>query len=204
MLRALWISAGVVLLATFAMFKAPPGQTDPLGTLFRTALATGLLIFLGRLAGTAIHRRPPSPLAARVVTLIFVSVALEVAATWFAPTWSVAFGVWYATLFAAGVLLNRWCAAPERYAILVGTFTVVAASLILMALSAASPVAQTDLVSRTVLVALWPNVTRIAGHPADAAWMWLAWRVADRLRPPEARRPKVKPRVAPGPAALRK
>lgn len=204
MIRALWISAGVVVIATSALFKAPPGQTDPLGTLFRTALAVGLLVFLGRLVGTASHRRPPAPLPARVVALIFVTVTIEVVATWFAPSWSVAFGVWYATLFAAGVLLNRWGGAPERYAVLVATFCVVAASLILMVLSAVNPTVQSDLVSKTVLVALWPNVTRIAGHPADAAWMWLAWRVADRSRRPEARRPKAMSRPAARPVVPRK
>jgi len=81
----------------------------------------------------------------------------------------------------------------------VATFTVVAAALILMALSAARPIAQSDLASNTVLVALWPNVARIAGHPGDAAWTWLAWRVADRLRTPEARRPRTRMPVKTGP-----
>ena len=196
MIRALWISAGIVLVAIFAMFKAPPGQTDPVGTLLRTALATGLLVFLGRLVGVASHRRPPSPLATRVVIVIFLTVALEVGAIGFSPNWSVALAVWYLSLFAAGVLLNRWCEAPERYAVLVATFVVVASSVVLMVISAASPSGQTDLASNAVLVSLWPNVTRIAGHPGDAAWTWLSWRVADRLRRPEARRPKTFSRVA--------
>jgi hypothetical protein len=195
MMRALWISAGIVLAAAFAMFKAPPGQADPAGTLFRTALATALLVFLGRLVGTAGHRRPPHPLPGRVVILIFVTVAIEVAAIGFSPNWSTALAAWYAALLAAGALLNRWCDAPERYAVLVAVFIVVVSSLVLMVISALSPRGQTDLASNAVLVSLWPNVARIAGHPAEAAWTWLAWRVADRLRAPEARRPKAFSRV---------
>lgn len=190
MIKALWVSACVVLLATAAMFKAPTGQADPLGTLLRTALSASVLVFAGRLVGTAAHRRPPSALAARVVILIFVTVAVEVAAIGFSPNWSIAFAVWYAALFAAGALLNRWCDAPERYAVLVATFIVVATSLILMVIAAVTPRAQTDLTSTAVLVSLWPNLTRIAGHPVEAAWTWLAWRLVDRLRRPEARRPK--------------
>ena len=113
MIRALWISGGVVLVALFAMFKAPSGQADPLGTLFRTALAVALLVFLGRLVGTAEHRRPPRALAPRVVILIFVTVAIEVAAMGFSPNWSIALAVWYLALFATGVLMNRWCDAPD-------------------------------------------------------------------------------------------
>lgn len=196
MIRALWVSGGVVFLAIVALFNAPPGQADPMATLFRTALATGLLAFLGRLVGTAAHRRPPHALAARVVILIFLTVAIEVAAIGFSPNWSVAFAVWYLALFGAGVLLNRWCDAPERYAVLVAAFIVVASSLILMVIAAANPRAPTDLTSSAVLVSLWPNVARIAGHPVEAAWTWLAWRVVDRLRRPEARRPKMVSRVA--------
>jgi MFS family permease len=177
------------------MFKAPPGQADPLGTLLRTALAAAVLVFAGRLVGTATHRRPPRALAARVVVLIFVTVAIEVAAIGFSPNWSIAFAVWYAALFAVGALLNRWCDAPERYAVLVATFIVVATSLILMVIAAVTPRAQVDLTSTAVLVSLWPNVTRIAGHPAEAAWTWLAWRLVDRLRRPEARRPKAAARL---------
>ena len=194
------MSAFVVVLALGAMLKAPPGQADPLGTLFRTTLATAVLVFVGRLAGTAAHRRPPRPLAARVVILIFVAVAIEVAAIGFSPNWSTALAVWYVALFAAGGLLNRWCDAPDRYAVLVATFIVVVSSLILMVIAAASPRGPTDLTSNAVLVSLWPNVARIAGHPAEAAWTWLAWRVADRLRPVEARRPKVFARPAAKPA----
>lgn len=199
MIRALWVSGGVVFLAIVALFNAPPGQADPMATLFRTALATGLLAFLGRLVGTAAHRRPPHALAARVVILIFLTVAIEVAAIGFSPNWSVAFAVWYLALFGAGVLLNRWCDAPERYAVLVAAFIVVASSLILMVIAAANPRAPTDLTSSAVLVSLWPNVARIAGHPVEAAWTWLAWRVSDRLRPAEARRPKALSRPAPKP-----
>jgi hypothetical protein len=194
MIRALWISAGIVLAAAFALSKAPPGQADLPGTLFRTALAAAVLAFLGRLAGTAAHRRPPRVLATRVIILIFVTVAVEVAATGFSPNWSTAIAAWYAALLLAGVLLNRWCDAPERYAVLVATFIVVASSLVLMVMAAAGPRPSTDLTSNAVLVSLWPNVARIAGHPVEAAWTWLAWRVADRLRPPEARRPKAFPR----------
>ena len=190
MIRALWVSAVVVVIALVAMFMAPAGQAKPLGTLFRTALTAGVLVFLGRLVGTAVHRRPPHALAPRVVILIFASVAIEVLAIGFSPGWSIALAVWYLALFAVGALLNRWCDAPERYAVLVATFIVVVSSLILMVLAAVSPRAPADLTSNAVLVSLWPNVTRIAGHPADAAWTWLAWRVLDRLRPPEARRPK--------------
>lgn len=190
MIRALWISGGVVLIAFLAMLRAPPGQADPIGTLLRTAAATALLVFLGRLAGTADHRRPPNPAATRVVTMILVTVAIGVIALRFSPNWSIALGVWYLTLFATGALLNRWCEAPERYAVLVATFSVVMISLILMALSAASPRAETDVGGNVVLFALWRNLGRVVGHPGDAAWTWLAWRLADRLRPPEARRPK--------------
>ena len=190
MIKALWISGGVLLIAVTALFMAPPGQADPLGTLLRTGLATGVLVGLGYAVGPSLRRRPPNPAAARVLFTIFVTVAIEVAAIGFSPNWSVALAVWYLTLFGAGLLLNFWCDAPERYAILVATFCVVATSLILMVIAAASSSAQADTRSNAVLVALWPNVTRIAGHPGDAAWMWLAWRVADRLRPAEARRPK--------------
>jgi MFS family permease len=203
MIRALWVSASVVLLATAALFQAPPGQADPVGTLVRTALAAGVLVFLGRLVGTAAHRRPPRALATRVVVLIFVTVAIEVLAIGFSPNWSVALAVWYLALFAAGALLNRWCDAPERYAVLVAAFIVVSSSLILMVIAAATPRAPADLTSSAVLVSLWPNVARIAGHPVEAAWTWLAWRVLDRLRRPEAR-PKTFARAAAKPPQPRK
>ena len=203
MIRALWVSGGVVLVALIAMFQAPPGQADPLGTLFRTVLSAGVLIFLGRLAGTAEHRRPPRALAVRVVVLIFVAVIIEVLALGFSPNWSIALAVWYRTLFGVGVLMNRWCDAPERYTILVAAFIVVASSLILMVIAAVSPAAQTDTMSKAVLVSLWPNVARIAGHPAEAAWTWLAWRLADRLRPKEAKRKKLVPRAPVTPAPRR-
>jgi hypothetical protein len=190
MIRAIWISAAIVLAAVVAMWNAPPGQAEPLGTLFRTAAATAVLVFAGRFVGTAAHRRPPHALATRVVVVIFVTVAVEVMAIGFSPNWSIAIAVWYIALFSAGFLLNRWCDAPERYAVLVATFVVVVSSLILMVIAAATPRAATDLTSNAVLVSLWPNVARIAGHPAEAAWTWLAWRGADRLRRPEARRPK--------------
>jgi len=131
-----------------------------------------------------------------VVILIFVAVAIQVAAIGFSPNWSIAFAIWYAAFFAVGALLNRWCDAPDRYAVLVATFIVVASSLILMVIAAATPRASTDLTSNAVLVSLWPNVARIAGHPVEAAWTWAAWRVADRLRAPEARRPKAFSRPA--------
>ena len=203
MIRALWVSGGVVLVALIAMFQAPPGQADPLGTLFRTVLSAGVLIFLGRLAGTAEHGRPPRALAVRVVVLIFVAVIIEVLALGFSPNWSIALAVWYLTLFGVGVLMNRWCDAPERYTILVAAFIVVASSLILMVIAAVSPAAQTDTMSKAVLVSLWPNVARIAGHPAEAAWTWLAWRLADRLRPKEAKRKKLVPRAPVTPAPRR-
>ena len=106
--------------------------------------------------------------ATRVVILIFVTVGIEVLAIGFSPTWSIAFAVWYLALFAAGALLNRWCDAPERYAVLVAAFIVVSSSLILMVIAAVSPRATTDPASSAVLVSLWPNVARIAGHPAEA------------------------------------
>jgi hypothetical protein len=159
-------------------------------------MATALLVFLGRVVGTASHRRPPNPLAARVVSVLFVTIAVEVAAMGFSPNWSVALSAWYLALALTGVLLNRWCEAPERYAVFVATFVVVVTSLILMVISAASPMAPADLTSKSVLVSLWPNVTRIASHPGDAAWTWLAWRLADRLRTPEARRPKARGQLA--------
>lgn len=205
MMKALGISGGVALIAFFALFSAPPGQAAPLGTLLRTALATGMLVFLGRVVGTASYRRPPHAVAQRVLITIFVTVTLEVIAIWASPNWSVALAVWYLTLFGTGVLLNRWCDAPERYVVLVAAFCVVTASLILMVLSAASPSAQNDLGSNAVLVSLWPNVSKIAAHPGDAAWTWLAWRIADRLRKPEMRpktpsRPVVKPVLPARPA----
>jgi hypothetical protein len=190
MIKAIWISAGIVLAAVFAMLKAPPGQADVFGTLLRTALATAALVFSGRLAGMAAHRRPPHAIPARVVFLIFVTVAIEVGAMGFSPNWSTAIAVWYGALLVAGALLNRWCDAPERYAVLVATFIVVASSVVLMVIAAASPRASADLTSNAVLVSLWPNVARIAGHSVEASWTWLAWRVVDRLRPAEARRPK--------------
>ena len=199
MIKALWVSGIVMLLAVTALFKAPAGQADPFGTLLRTALATGVIIFLGQLVGTAAHRRPPHVIATRVVILIFIIVPVEVLAIGFSPNWSVALAVWYLALAAAGVLMNRWCDAPERYTIMVATFIVVASSVILMVIAALTPRAPSDLTSNAVLVSLWPNVTRIAGHPVEAAWTWLAWRAVDRLRPPE-RRPKPVARVAVKPA----
>lgn len=188
MMRAIWISATVSLVAIYAMFRAPAGETDPVGALLRTAGGTVLLALLGRLVGTAKNRRPPSPVAARVVVTILATVAVLVAATWLAPgRWSAAIG-WYLALFAAGMLFNHWCQAPARYAVLAAVFTVVAVSVVLMALMAARPLEEGELTNTALLLALWPNVTRIASHPADAAWMWLAWRVTDRLRPKEARK----------------
>ena len=188
MMIALWISGGVVLIAVVALFFAPPGQADILGTLFRTGVGTALLVFLGRLVGGAIHRKPPNPLARNVVVTIFATVVLEVLVLRFSPNWTVALALWYIILAGTGAALNRWCDAPERYAVMVATFCVVVTSLILMVIAAASTDVQANIRSNAVLVALWPNVTRIAGHPADAAWTWLAWRVADRLRTPEPRR----------------
>jgi len=187
MIRALWISGAVVLIASIALFWAPADQAGPVGTLLRTALAVVVLVFLGQLVGGAAHRHPPRAIAVRVVILIFTVTAIEVLAFSVSPGWSTAIAVWYLALFGTGVLLNRWCDAPERYAVLVATFIVVASSLILMVLSAVNPRTQADLASNAVLVSLWPNVARIAGHPSDAAWTWLAWRVADRMRPPERR-----------------
>lgn len=190
MTRAIWISAVLCIVATWAMFRAPTGQADPVGTVLRTAAVTTLFALLGRLVGVAKNRRPPSPQADRVVITILATVAVQVTATWLAPgpLWVAA--VWYLALFAAGMLFNRWCEAPARYAVLAAIFTVCATSVILMALSAARPLEEGELMSTALLRALWPNVTRIAAHPADAAWMWLAWRVADRLRPKEARKVK--------------
>lgn len=196
MIRAIWICAGIVLAAAFAMLQAPSGQADVFGTLFRTVLATAVLVFVGRLVGTAAHRRPPHALPSRVIILIFVTVAIEVGAMGFSPNWATAIAIWYAALLSVGALLNRWCDAPERYAVLVAAFIVVASSLVLMVIAAATPRAQADLTSSAVLVSLWPNVARIAGHPVEAAWTWLAWRAVDRLRPAEARRPKAFSRSA--------
>lgn len=190
MIKALSVSGAIALIALVALFFAPAGRTEPFGTVFRTGVATALLVFMGRLVGGAEHRRPPNPVARNVVITMFATVGILVLSGLFSPNWSVANAVWYLALFAAGVLLNRWCEAPERYAVFVATFCVVTTSLILMALAAARTPTQSDLVSNTVLLAFWPNVTRIAGHPGDAAWMWLAWRVADRLRPRETSRRK--------------
>jgi hypothetical protein len=190
MTRAIWLSAVLSLVATWAMFRAPTGQADPVGTVLRTFALTALFALLGRLVGSAKNRRPPSPQADRVVITILATVAVQVAAAWLAPgpLWVAA--VWYLALFAAGVLFNRWCEAPARYAVLAAIFIVCATSVILMALSAARPLEEGELTSTALLRALWPNVTGIAAHPADAAWMWLAWRVTDRLRPKEARKIK--------------
>lgn len=190
MTRAIWISAVLSLAALSAMFRAPAGLTDPVGTGLRTAAATALFVLLGRFVGTAKNRRPPSPVATRVVITILATVAVEVAATWFAPGPYSAASAWYLALFAAGMLFNHWCQAPARYAVLAAIFTVGATSVILMALSAARPLEEGELTNTAMLLALWPNVTRIAAHPADAAWMWLAWRATDRLRPKEARKVK--------------
>ncbi len=191
MVKALSVSAAIALVALASMFAAPEGKATPIGTLLRTAIAIALLVFLGRLVGGAERRRPPLAVARNVVITMFAALAILVLSSVFSPSWSVALAVWYLTLFAVGLLLNRWCQAPERYTVLVAAFCVVTTSLILMTIAAAStPTAQSVVTSNTVLVAFWPNVSRIASHPGDAAWVWLAWRVADRLRPKEAKRPK--------------
>ena len=190
MTRAIWICAVLSLVATWAMFRAPTGQADLVGTALRTVAVTALFALLGRLVGTAKNRRPPSPQADRVVITILATVAVQVLAAWLAPGPSWVAAVWYLALFAAGMLFNRWCEAPARYAVLAAIFTVLATSVILMALSAARPLEEGELMSTALHRALWPNVTRVAAHPADAAWMWLAWRVTDRLRPKEARKIK--------------
>jgi hypothetical protein len=191
MAKALAVSAAIALVALASMFAAPEGKAAPFGTLLRTAAATALLVLLGRMVGSALRRRPPIAVARNVVITMFGALAILVLASAFSPDWSVAFAAWYLTLFAVGVSLNRWCATPERYTVLVAAFCVVTTSLILMTMAAAStPTAQGVVTSNTVLIAFWPNVSRIASHPGDAAWVWFAWRVADRLRPAEARRPK--------------
>lgn len=191
MVKALSISAVIALLALGSMFAAPEGKATPIGTLLRTAVATALLVFLGRVVGGALRRRPPNAVARNVVISMFGALVIMVLSSVFSPSWSAALAVWYLTLFAVGVLLNRWCDAPERYTVLVAAFCVVTTSLILMTIAAASTqTAQSVVTSNTMLVAFWPNVSRIASYPGDAAWVWLAWRVADRLRPREAKRPK--------------
>jgi hypothetical protein len=196
MIKALAVSGGVALVALIALFMAPAGsQVTPLSTLLGTVLMFAVYVALGQyVVGAAAFRRPPHAIASRVMLLILGAVILEVLAMGFSPNWSIAIAVWYLALFGAGAALNRWCDAPERYAVFVSTFIVVATSLILMVIAALSPRTQADLSSNAVLVSLWPNVTRIAGNPADAAWTWLAWRVLDRLRPPE-KRPKSANRV---------
>lgn len=190
MTRAIWISAVLSLVATWAMYRAPAGQAHPVGTILSTVAVTALFVLLGRLVGTAKNRRPPSPQPHRVVITILATVTVEVAATWLVPgpLWVAA--LWYLALFASGMLFNHWCEAPARYAVLAAIFTVCATSVILMALFAARPLEEGELTNTALLLALWPNVTRIAAQPADAAWMWLAWRVTDRLRPKEARKVK--------------
>ncbi|MEO8362048.1 MAG: hypothetical protein ABI672_18605 [Vicinamibacteria bacterium] len=191
--KALAASGGLALVAFVALFQAPAapaGLADPLGTLLRTALTTAMLVLLGRLVGTAAHRKPARPMATRVVVAIVLTVAIEVTAIWASPNWSVALAVWYFTLFVLGVALNLWCDAPERYPVLVAAFVVFLSSLILIALAAASPMLALDMAASTASLSIWRNVTRMAGHPSDAAWVWLAWRIADRLRAPEAKRPK--------------
>lgn len=191
MIKALSVCVAIALAAIVAMFFAPEGKAAPFGTLLRTAFAVALLWLLGRLVGGAEYRRPPNPVAKNVVITMFATVIILALSSSFSPSWSVANAVWYLTLFAAGALLNRWAEAPERYAVFVATFCVVTTSLILMSIAAARPpITQGEIASSTVLVDFWPSVSRIAGHPADAAWMWLAWRVADRLRPKEAKRKK--------------
>lgn len=194
MMKVLWISAGVVAAALVAMLWAPAGQGDPFGTLFRAGLAAALLVFLGRFAGAAVHRRPPRPLFPRVAITAVVLVVVEVVAVWFSPSLAIDLAVWYVALFATGLLLNRWCDAPDRYAVAMATFSVALSSVILMTLSLAST-RQPDLAANTTLLTVWKHVARIAGIPTDAAWTWLAWRVADRFRPAEANRPKVGARV---------
>lgn len=191
MIKALSVCVAIALAAIVAMFFAPEGKAAPFGTLLRTVFAVALLWLLGRLVGGAEYRRPPNPVAKNVVITMFATVIILALSSSFSPSWSVANAVWYLTLFAAGALLNRWAETPERYAVFVATFCVVTTSLILMSIAAARPpITQGEIASSTVLVDFWPSVSRIAGHPADAAWMWLAWRVADRLRPKEAKRKK--------------
>lgn len=188
--KALAVSGSLAFVAFVALFKAPAGLADPFGTLLRTALATAMLVFLGRLVGTATRRKPARARATRVVIAIVMTVVIEVTAIWAAPNWSVALGVWYLTLFAIGLALNLWCDAPERYPVLVAAFVVFLSSLILIALAAASPMVAPYMAASVASLSIWRNVTRMAGHPSDAAWVWLAWRIADRLRAPEAKRPK--------------
>ncbi len=191
MVKALSVSVGVALAALGSLFVAPAGNVTPFGTLLRTVLAVAFLVFLGRVVGVAGRRKPPAANGRNVVITMFATVGILVASSVFSPSWSVALLVWFLALFGAGVLLNRWGNAPERYAVYVAAFCVVSTSLILMTIAAASqPTAENVVRSNTVLVAFWPNVSRIASHPGDAAWMWLAWRVADRLRPREAKRRK--------------
>ena len=116
MTRAIWICAVLSLVATWAMFRAPTGQADLVGTALRTVAVTALFALLGRLVGTAKNRRPPSPQADRVVITILATVAVQVLAAWLAPGPSWVAAVWYLALFAAGMLFNRWCEAPARYA----------------------------------------------------------------------------------------
>jgi hypothetical protein len=203
MIKALAVSGGLAAAAFLALFAAPAGQATPFFTLFGTALAFSLFAALGHyVVGAAAYRRPPHALAPRVMVVIFGAVIVEVLAIGFSPNWSIAIAVWYLALFGVGALLNRWCDAPERYAVFVAAFIVAASSIILMVIAALSPRTQADLNSNAVLVSLWPNVSRIAGNPADAAWTWLAWRVLDRLRPPEKRAKaagRVETRILPAP-----
>ena len=68
-------------------------------------------------------------------------------------------------------------------------FVVFLSSVILSVISAAT--SQRDLGADTAVIELWRNVAKVAALPGDAAWMWVAWRLADRLRAPEPRRKKL-------------
>ena len=190
--KAIAVSGAVSGAALWAMFLAPPGRADALGALFRTAVAVAFLALLGRVVGAAGHRRPPRPQVVKVLTLIVAAVAIEVLAIWLLPG-GTSLAIWYVTLFVVGIALNRWGEAPDRYALLVGTFVVFLSSLILAALSAASVPSPQDFGANTVTIMAWRNVARVAASAGDAAWTWLAWRVADRLRAPEAKRKKLVP-----------
>ena len=189
--RAIATGLGLSAAGLMALLFAPAGQATVPGVLLRTAGATAILILFIRIVGVAAHRRPPQPAISGAIALGALTTAIIVAATSFLGPASGA-ACWFGALFAAGVLLNRVCDVAERHAIVFATVCVTAASIANVAVYQIAAISGRDASAIEGVTALWRNVARLASQPVDAAWVWLAWRVADRLRTPEARRPLAK------------
>ena len=191
------MSLALTGVATVALMFAPADQPSPFGTLFRTAAATAILIAFGYLAGYAAHRRPPRPEFMRTVTLGAVTIAVMSLATSLLANQMLGLAIWFLVLFASGFALNRVCDVSERHAILFAAVCVTTAAIVNVAIFHISAISMTDPSPGAGATALWRNVARIATQPTDVALVWLAWRVADRLRPRESRRPQAKPSARP-------